>query len=404
MNVLFLMLNYPFDKNREHMYKDLSRKFAEEGHQVYVAALLENRYAKETFVDVEDNHHILWIKAGNYFGVNKFVKGITAMLLPFYFNKNIKKYFPNVDFDLIIYPTPSITLYYSVKKIKKINLKAKCLLVVKDIFPQNALDIGLLKKGIIYTVFRNIEKKIYNISDYLGCMSQKNIDYLINNNKIPEEKFFILENWSSTLDRGEINQKEYDEIRNRYGLENKFVCTFGGNISPANELEFLIQLASRIEIAGISDVEFVIIGKGIAKESIKREIEAVGVKNIKIFDFIPTEEYDKLLQVSDVGLINLNKDYTIPNIPSKTLNLMRIGKPILAATDENTDYKELITEVAKCGLWSKTGDLESYFNNFTKLKESKDLRDEFSKSAREYFLNYLTTDVAYENIEKKIRW
>src|SRR5699024_982631 len=121
-----------------------------------------------------------------------------------------------------------------------------------------------------------------------------------------------------------------------------------------------------------------------------------------LFNFVPTEEYDQLIKMSNVGLINLNRNYTIPNIPSKTLNLMRIGKPILAATDRNTDYKELITEEANCGLWCETGDLDSYYKNLIKLKESKDLRETFYENARKYFLNHLTTSNAYGSIMKKI--
>lgn len=402
MNVLFLMLNYPFEQSREHMYKELSRKFAAEGHNVYVAALLENKYGKETFLQSENNHHILWIKAGNYFGVNKMVKGITALLLPQYFNKNINKYFNEVKFDLVVYPTPAITLFYTVKLIKKNNLTAKYLLIVKDIFPQNAFDIGLMKKGIVYNLFRNIERKIYQTSDYLGCMSAKNIEYISENNNIPREKFFILENWLSILKQNEIEDSDLMKIRNKYELTNKFVCTFGGNISPANELEFLIQLAERVEKNEIQDIVFIIIGKGIAKKKIEKEINIKRLSCIMIYDFVPTEEYDQLLQASNVGLINLNRNYTIPNIPSKTLNLMRIGKPILAATDANTDYKELITETANCGLWCETGDIDSYFNNLLKLKESRELRELFSKNAKDYFMDNLTTSNAYENILKKI--
>ncbi|QHS23481.1 glycosyltransferase family 4 protein [Virgibacillus sp. MSP4-1] len=402
MNVLFLMLNYPHDQSREHMYKDLSRKFAEEGHNVYVAALLENKHGKQTYVQNEGNHHILWIKAGNYFGVNKIVKGITALRLPHYFNKNIKKHFRDVQFDLIVYPTPAITLYYTVNKIKKNNPGAKTLLIVKDIFPQNALDIGLMKKGLIYKVFRYIERRIYRISDYLGCMSSKNVEYIAKHNNVPPQKFFILENWSSTLERLQLQEPELNNIKNKYGLKEKFVCTFGGNISPANELEFLIKLAEKVEKNQIKDIVFVIIGKGIAKKKIENEIRRKNLSNVKIFDLIPTEEYDQLLQATDIGLINLNRQYTIPNIPSKTLNLMRIGKPILAATDSNTDYKELITDYANCGLWCETGDLDTYYNNLLKLKNSNKLRDMFSENARKYFLDNLTTGKAYESIMKKI--
>ncbi|MFD2656641.1 glycosyltransferase family 4 protein [Gracilibacillus thailandensis] len=402
MNVLFLMLNYPFDQKREHMYKDLSRKFAEEGHNVYVAALLENKNGSETFVQKEENHHILWIKAGNYFEVNKFRKGFTTLFLPFYFNNAIDRHFKDIQYDLIIYPTPAITLYYTVKKLKKKHKKAKYLLVVKDIFPQNALDIKMLNKGLIYSFFRNIEKKIYKISDYLGCMSKQNVDYLKSNNQIEDKKFFILENWSSVYKVKKPTDSEIQNLIIKYDLEDKFICTFGGNISPANELEFLIELADKLYKENVNDVRFLIIGKGIAKDKIKDLIDKKRLPNVKMYDFVPTEEYDQLLALSDLGLVNLSRSYTIPNIPSKTLNLMRIGKPVLAATDVNTDFGELIMKDANCGLWCETGDLEAYYKNLMTLKESSALREEFSENARKYFDQFLTTDSAYKNIIKKI--
>lgn len=402
MNVLFLMLNYPFDKKRDHMYKDLSRKFAEKGHNVIVVALLEEKYGKETFVEEDGNHTILWIKAGNYFGVNKIRKGITALLLPFYFNENINKFLKGISFDLVLYPTPAITLYSTVKRIKKKFPKAKYLLVVKDIFPQNALDIGMLRKNIIYYYFRNIEKKLYNISDYLGCMSKRNVEYLLENNDIEKKKFFILENWSSNYGKTELINGEKEKLLDKYSLKNKFILIFGGNIGPANELEFLIELAKRVRENKVEDVVFLIIGKGTKKSFIEKLVLEYKLENVKIFDFIPTEEYDKLVSLSDVGLINLNKKYTIPNIPSKTLNLMRAGKPILAVTDINTDYNKLIVDDAKCGLWSSAGDLEKYFKNFMELKDNIQLREEMGINARKYFERYLTTDVAYNKIMEKV--
>ncbi|NIK11799.1 glycosyltransferase family 4 protein [Alkalibacillus almallahensis] len=402
MNVLFLMLNYPYDPSREHMYKDLSRKFAEQGHNVYVAALLEHKNADRTFVQEESNHKILWINAGDYFGVNKFKKGLTAIQLPLHFNKAIKDYFSDVDFDLIIYPTPAITLYYTVKKLKKKHPNAEYLLVVKDIFPQNAVDIGMMDKNIVYKAFRYIEKKLYQTSDYLGCMSQGNINYIQQNNNVDKSKFFKLENWSSVYNVERLESTQAEKIKQKYGIDKKFVLTFGGNISPANELEFLVKLAERLKLNGVDDVHFLIIGKGIAKEKIKNLVLDKKLDNISLFDFVPTEEYDQLLKLSDIGLVNLNRNYTIPNIPSKTLNLMRLGIPVLAATDVNTDYRKLIEEEARCGLWSETGDIDIYYNNLMKLRSSKDLRDELSINGRNYFENHLTTDKAYKNIIEKV--
>ncbi len=402
MNILFLMLNYPYEKSRGHMYKDLSRKFAEEGHRVYVVALLESKYGKDTHIEEEENHTILWIKAGNYFGVNKIRKGITAVLLPFYFNKYINRFLKDKKMDLVIYPTPAVTFYNTVKKLKAKYSNAKYLLVVKDIFPQNALDLGIMKKNFVYKYFRRIEKNIYEASDYLGCMSNRNIEYLMEHNNIKREKLFILENWSSSMENTPLSTARRNELIKKYSLEGKFTLTFGGTIGPTNELEFLVELAKKVEKNEIDDVQFNVIGRGIRKRFIEQLVKENNLTNVKIFDFVPTNEYDDLLKLSDVGLINLNRNFNVPNIPSKSLNLMRIGKPILAATNESTDYCELIENTAKCGLWCETGDLDKYYSNLRELKSNEKLRNEMALNARKYFERNLTTQVAYENIIEKI--
>ena len=97
----------------------------------------------------------------------------------------IKKYFADVKFDLVLYPTPPVTQVTTVEYVKKRD-GAKSYLLLKDIFPQNAVDIGMMKKtgpkSILYKMFRKKEEKLYKISDYIGCMSQANVDYVIKHN------------------------------------------------------------------------------------------------------------------------------------------------------------------------------------------------------------------------------
>ena len=94
-------------------------------------------------------------------------------------------YFADIKFDLILYSTPPITFYKAIEYVKKRD-GAKTYLLLKDIFPQNAVDLGMMSKtglkGLIYKYFRKKEKKLYAISDKIGCMSQANVDYVLKHN------------------------------------------------------------------------------------------------------------------------------------------------------------------------------------------------------------------------------
>ena len=195
MNVLFLTL-LDFDSlDERNIYTDLLREFAKHGHNLFVISPVERRKNQETKLLKTDKATILKLKIGNTQKTNIIEKGISTISIEPQFIACIKKYFSDVKFDLVIYSTPPITFCNAIEFVKKRD-GAKTYLLLKDIFPQNAVDIGMMSKngikGLIYKVFREKEKKLYRVSDYIGCMSQANVDYVLKHNpEINPEKVEI---------------------------------------------------------------------------------------------------------------------------------------------------------------------------------------------------------------------
>ena len=212
MNVLFLTL-ISFDSLSErNIYTDLLREFSKNGHLIYAISPAEKRQNIETHVVEEDNTTILRLQIGNTQKTNIIEKGISTIMIEPQFKAAIKKYFSDVKFDLVLYSTPPITLVSAIEYVKKRD-NAKTYLLLKDIFPQNAVDIGMMSKtglrGILYKHFRNQERKLYRISDRIGCMSQANVDYLIKHN--PEIDPAIVEVCPNSVDV--IDKSVDDETR-----------------------------------------------------------------------------------------------------------------------------------------------------------------------------------------------
>ena len=165
MKLLFMTL-LDFKSIEEHnIYTDLLREFRKNGHEVYVISPVERKENQETHLIEENGATILKLKIGNTQKTNIIEKGISTVMLEPTFIKGIKKYFSNVKFDLILYSTPPITFCGAIEFVKKRD-NAKTYLLLKDIFPQNAVDMGMLSKsgvkGILYKYFRNKEKKLYS--------------------------------------------------------------------------------------------------------------------------------------------------------------------------------------------------------------------------------------------------
>ena len=160
MNILFLTIG-SFSNIEDHdLYTDLLRQFRDNGHQVFVVSPMEKRLNKPTEYVNKNGVQFLKVKTGNLTKNNIFEKGISTLMIEGQFLKVIKKYFENIDFDLIIYSTPPITFEKVIRYVKRRN-HAKSYLLLKDIFPQNAVDINVISKNsLIYKFFRKKEKRL----------------------------------------------------------------------------------------------------------------------------------------------------------------------------------------------------------------------------------------------------
>lgn len=398
MNILFLTL-LDFSTIEENgIYTDLMREFEKGGHNVYIISPTEKRKQQPTKLIDNKSNKILKLQIGNTQKTNILEKGISTLTLESKFLQGIKKYFHDVKFDLVIYSTPPITLQKAVEYVKKRD-KAKAYLLLKDIFPQNAVDLGMLAKsgfkGLLYNYFRTKEKKLYQISDHIGCMSKANVDYIIQQNpEIPRE---IVEVCPNTVDPQSVikNEQKISEIKAKYNIpQNKTVFIYGGNLGKPQGINFLIEC---LRTNGDNDqVYFVIAGAGTEFNKLKIFMDNAKLPNAQLFSQLPKDDYELLANSCDVGLIFLDKRFTIPNFPSRMLSYMQDSMPVLAATDINTDIGHVI-EKGNFGYWCESGNVKE-FNRHVQALCKKQLRIQMGKNAREYLDNNYTAKHSYEII------
>ena len=401
MNILFISISTLPHISKHSISLDLIHEFIKEGHNVYCISSLEKRDNRNTFLSIEEGCKVLRVKIGNNKKTNKWIKGITNVLQPQLYILAIKKYFADVKFDLVIYPTPPVTQVDTVRYIKKRD-NAKSYLLLKDIFPQNAIDIGFLKKtgfkGIFYKYFCWKEKNLYKISDYIGCMSQANVDYIIKHNpKLDKDKVEICPN-SVEIQDMRISKEENFKMREKYGLPlDKKIFVYGGNLSKPQGIPFLIeclkaQMSNR-------DAFFLIIGDGTDYKKLEGFIDTNNPDNIKLMKRLPKEDYDKLVSACDVGLIFLDHRFTIPNFPSRLLSYMQSGLPVLACTDINTDIGKVIIG-GDFGWWCESTDVDA-FKNLVSNALNSDLK-KLGQNSMDYLKNNYDSKSAYKTILKSI--
>lgn len=395
MNLLFLTLLDFKSYNERNIYCDLLREFVKKGHNVYCISPTERRNEVQTHF--EEDGHILKLKIGNTQKTNVIEKGISTVLIEPQFIGAIKKYFKDIKFDLVIYSTPPITFVNAVKYVKKRD-GAKTYLLLKDIFPQNAVDLGMMKKsgvkGLLYKYFRSKEKRLYAISDKIGCMSQANADYVLKHNpEISAEKVEICPN-SIEVTNEMLSPEQKAEIRQKFNIPaDKTVFIYGGNLGRPQDIPFTIEcLKANI---GFDDRFFVICGTGTEYPKLKNYIDTEKPVNVLLINGLPKNDYESFVGCCDIGLIFLDHRFNIPNFPSRLLSYMQKGMPVLACTDPNTDIGKVITD-GNFGWWCASNSTECFTEAVNTAVEAD------IKSLGENAFNYLNDNYSSKDAMKKI--
>ena len=402
MQILFLTLMKIYSPSDEGIYMDLMKCFAEKGHKVSIISPLEKKDKGEEEVINATNISLVRCKTGNLFGVGMLEKGISQMRLASQYLKAVYKYFPETKFDLILYSTPPISLAVVVEKIKK-STGAATYLLLKDIFPQNAVDIGILKPFVAKTLFRSKEKKLYEISDYIGCMSPANVDYLLKHNEIDSNKVEVCPN-STKVDTdisvalsadgiAKSRKNDREELFAKYGIPvDKTIFLYGGNLGKPQDIPFIIECIKKAST--VEEAYFVICGDGTEYGKLEAFVSEYKPNNLTLIKSLPRADYE-------VGMIFLDHRFSIPNFPSRLLSYLKEKIPVLVCTDKNTDIGR-IAEDNDFGLSSISDNVEDFISNVSKLTD-KGLRLRLGENGYRYLLENYTVEKSYEIIMRHFK-
>ena len=336
MNIVFLTLNVIDDLSQSGIYTDLLRKFIKEGHNVHVISPAPRGVKLDKYYYTDSlGATIIRVKTLKNTECSIIEKGFSMLTISCLMKRTISRYISKISVDLIIYSTPPITFLSIVKYLKKKFPKAKSYLLLKDIVPDAVVDLQIFsKKSLLYKYYRAIEKELYKISDYIGCMSPANVRYCLEHNSyISSDRIELAPN---SIELKEFEPVSYTEIRKKNDLPiDKPIFIYGGNLGKPQAIDFIIKVLEYNKSR--DDRFFLIVGSGTEFLKLNNWFIHNRPSNAKLLDALPVVDYDNLLKVSDVGLIFLDHRYTIPNYPSRLLSYLSYKKPIIAATDINTD-------------------------------------------------------------------
>jgi len=300
--------------------------------------------------------------------------------------------------DIIFAPSPPLTIGLSAFIIA-IFKRIPYIYNVQDINPDVLIKLGILKNPIGIAFSRWLELFVYSQAHHITVLS-KGFRKNLRNKMVPPGKLTIIPNF---IDIDFIRPLERENsFRDKFGLTDKFVILYAGNLGHSQDLENVLECASKVKDRG--DIQFVIVGNGSCKPLLQETAKQLTVDNVLFIPFQPRQDVPQIYASADISLITLKKGISMDSVPSKAYTIMASGRPIVAAVDTGSDAWNLIND-ANCGICVPPESPDAFLTTIIELYVNIELREELSRNGRTYVEKHYTRDIVgsqYHQLFKKL--
>lgn len=299
-------------------------------------------------------------------------------------------------FDALVAWTPALTASGSLRRAQRAGI-AKRLLFVFDFFPIHHREIGTVPGGPIYIAAKRMEEALLRRFTTIICNLSANISYLRRNYRIaPDQRVVFTPLWS-VIDT--LAPPPAGEIRIRYGLpEGEPIAIFGGQMVEGRGIELMLDAACEAEKAG-SALQFLFVGNGRLANLLAQAAKDRG--NVHYLPAVPREEYGQLVVACDVGMVATVAGVSSFSFPTKTIDYLRGGLPVVAAVEDGSDYLEILTG-HEVGEGVGLSDAKGYFEALERQVAAADVA--FAQRARKALKDVFdvrhTADLVVAEVER----
>lgn len=389
MQLALIIDDYLPDSTRvgAKMFHELALELRSQGHHVTVITPGVNQNTR--FVQGEVDGIRIWrFHSGPIKDIGKVRRLVNESLLSLRAWRAIRHQVSETTFDGVVYYSPSIFFGGLVKKLKQ-RSNCSSYLVLRDIFPQWAIDAGMIRPGsMIAQYLRYFEERTYQQADAIGVMSEKNLEVFnkANANRYPAG---VLRNWASLLPYD--SNSDSMPFRERLGLQGKVIFFYGGNIGHAQDMANLVRLAKGMR--QYKDAHFLFVGQGDEVDLIRKMANEWKLSNFTYLPAVDQNEFKRLLAEVDVGLFSLSAKHTAHNFPGKLLGYMVQSLPILGSVNAGNDLMELVN-ANQAGFIFINGYDDDFLNAAEELYRSEATRKQLGKNGYQLLVNKFSVSSA----------
>ncbi len=356
--------------------RDLSREFARQGHTLCVLLPATNQQ-EQWRLEVSDGVQLLRLRAPKTKDVGYVRRTLAEFAMPFAMLSNLRKsLLADERWDGIVWYAPSIFHGPLVSAIKRAS-GCKSYLIIRDIFPDWAVDMGLMGRGLPYHFFNLVARYQYSVADIIGVQTPGNRRYFDSWSEKPDRKLEVLQNWLE-----KPAQMKCSIRVDQTALAGRRIFVYAGNMGVAQGMGILVDLAHKLRSR--SNIGFLFVGRGSDAEHLKSAAKLRQLDNLMFFDEIDPDEIPDLYAQCDVGIVALDPRHKSHNIPGKFLTYMQSGLPVLANINAGNDLAGVIRN-QRVGQVCETNQVEELVQLTEKLLEQIELDDSLSVRCKDLF-------------------
>ena len=380
MNVLMLCTKYPLDPNDRFMTNELAGALVAAGHHVQVVVTDWDAPfgAAMSRVRSADGVDALVLAPRGITRFGLLIERASKWSLSSLFNsREMRKALGRNTFDLLVCFTPCVTvaaqLFWAMKQ-----WRMRSMLFVHDFFPYHHRSIGLVPGGPVFEIAHRLEERLIRKFDVIGCIWPDNIVYLRKHYRVrPQQRVIWTPLW------GEIaapppRSKQATRVEHGLPLDRK-IMVFGGQITEGRGVEEMLAAAKMAKVSR-PDFVFLLIGEGRLVGLVESHI-AAGGDNVIYRRRMPRTEYLGLISACDVGIVCTVTGVASSSFPSKTIDYLRAGLPIVAAVEQNSDYRGFLSRW-NIGVSIPAGDPAALFRTVLGVVDDAGMTASIERNAR----------------------
>jgi glycosyltransferase involved in cell wall biosynthesis len=317
--------------------RDLSSEFAAQGHHVTMM-VASPELSESSRLEVCGNVSVLRLKAPKTKDISYIRRTINEFLTPFVMQRNLRRsLLAKAQFDGIVWYSPTIFMGPLVNALKRKH-RCRAYLIIRDIFPQWAADMGLMPRQAAFYLLSRVARAQYLVADVIGVQTGGNLPFLRSEEAGPHSALLeVLPNWlgppASSPCSIDISQT---------CLSGRQIFVYAGNMGVAQGIEKLLKVIHQFRDR--EDIGFLFVGRGTNADNILAYVKRERIINVIVHDEIEPDEMPALYRQCHIGLVSLDARHTTHNVPGKFLSYIQAGLPVLASVNRDNDLEKLIVE------------------------------------------------------------